>query len=121
MGYPVSKTTALQPDGKMSTMHCNACIQTPTTLGNLITCNRKLLFGPNEGIDGGISEPCGRSALCVNHGSHNSIGPLMKHIRTLNGERHLKQKLKCKDYGIYAACCKNCNNYYAGKTMTSFS
>ena len=58
-------------------------------------------------------------APCGNHGLHNFMVPLMKHIRTLNGERHLTQKLNFKDYGIYAACCKNCDNYYVGQTMTS--
>ena len=45
----------------------------------------------------------------------------MKHIRTPNRVRPLTQKLNCKDYGICAACCKNCDNYYVGQTMTSFS
>ena len=33
----------------------------------------------------------------------------------------LDAKLNRKDYGIYAGCCKNCNNYYVGQAMTSFS
>ena len=45
----------------------------------------------------------------------------MKHIRTPNGIRPLTQKLNCKDYGIYAACCKNCDNYQDDQTMTSVS
>ena len=93
----------------------------PQTLGNFVTCYKKLSFGPLESKDGGISGPCGKCALCGNHGSHSSIVPLMKHIRTPNGVRPLIQKLNCKDYGIYAACCKNCDNYYVGQTMTSFS
>ena len=79
----------------------------------------KLSFSAYEGMD--IFGPCGRCALCGNHGSRNSMVPLMKHIRTPNGERRLKQKLNCKDYGIYAAGCKNFDNYYVGQTMTSFS
>ena len=93
----------------------------PQTLGNYVTCYKKLSFGPLEGKDGGISGPCGKCSLCGNHGSHNSMVPLMKHISTPNGVRPLTQKLNCKDYGIYAACCKNCDNYYVGQTMTSFS
>ena len=93
----------------------------PQTLGNFVARYKKLSFGPLEGKDGGISGPCGKCALCGNHGSHNSMVPLMKHIRTPNGVRPLSQKLNCKDYGIYAACCKNCDNYYVGQTMTSFS
>ena len=93
----------------------------PQTVGNFVTCYKKLSFGPLESKDGGISEPCGKCALCGNHGSHSSMVPLMKHIRTPNGVRPLTQKLNCKDYGIYAACCKNCDNYYVGQTMTSFS
>ena len=91
------------------------------TLGNFVTCYKKLSFGLLEGKDGGISGPCGKCALCGNHGSHNSMVPLMKHIRTPNGVRSLTQKLNCKDCGIHAACCKNCENYYVGQTMTSFS
>ena len=45
----------------------------------------------------------------------------MKHIRTSNGECRLTQKLNCKDYGIYAARYKNCDNYYVGQAMASFS
>ena len=92
----------------------------PQTLGNFVTRYKKLSFGLLEGKDGGISGPCGKCALCGNHGSHNSMVPLMKHLRTPNGVRPLTQKLNCKDYGIYAACCKNCDNYYVGQTMTSF-
>ena len=93
----------------------------PQTLGNFVTCYKKLSFNPHEGKDRGISGPCGKCALCGNHGSHNSMAPLMKHIPTPNGERRLTQKLNYKDYGIYTACCKNCDNYYIDQTMTSFS
>ena len=93
----------------------------PQTLSNFVTCYKKLLFGPHECKDGGISGPCGKCALCVDHCSHNSMVPPMKHIHTSSGERRLTQKLNCKDYGIYAAYCKNCHNYYVGQTMTSFS
>ena len=44
---------------------------------------------------------------CGNNGSHNFMIPIMKHIRTPNGERPLIQNLNCKDYGIYGACYKN--------------
>ena len=93
----------------------------PQTLGNFFTCYKKLSFGFFEGKDEGISGPCGKCALCGNHGSHNSMVQLMKHIRTPNGVRPLTKNLNCKDYRIYAACCKNCDNYYVGQTMTSFS
>ena len=86
------------------------------TLGNFVTCYKKPSFGPLEGKDGGISGSCGKCAPCGNHGSHNSVVPLMKY-----GVRPFTQKLNSKDYGIYAACCKNCDNYYVGQTMTSFS
>ena len=33
MGYPVSKTTVVWPDGKMSAIKRNACIQVPTDTG----------------------------------------------------------------------------------------
>ena len=95
--------------------------QRPQTLGNFVTCYRKLLFGPHEGNDGGISGPCSKCALCGNHDAHNSMVQLMKYIRTPNGERRCTQKLNCKDYGIYAAHCKNYDNYYVGQTMTYFS
>ena len=93
----------------------------PQTLGNFVTCYKKLSFGPFESKDGGTSGPCGKCALYDNHGSHNSMVPLMKHIPTPNGVRPLNQKLNCKDYGIYAACCKNSDNCCVGQTMTFFS
>ena len=93
----------------------------PQTLGNFVTCYKNLSSGPLEGKDGSISGPSNKCALCGNHGSHNSMVPLIKDIRTPNGVRPLIQKLNCKDYGIYAACCKNCDNYYVDQTMTSFS
>ena len=33
----------------------------------------------------------------------------------------LKKKLSCKNVGIYAAECMECNEYYVGQTITSFS
>ena len=33
----------------------------------------------------------------------------------------LKKKLNCKNFGIYAAECMECNEYYVGQTITSFS
>ena len=70
---------------------------------------------------GAYLSPCGKCALCGNHGSRNSIAPMMKHIRTPNGVLPLTLTVNCKDYGIYAGCCKNCDNHYVGQTMTSFS
>ena len=34
---------------------------------------------------------------------------------------YLKQHLSCKNYGIYAARCLLCSNFYVGQTITSFS
>ena len=68
----------------------------PQTVGNFVTCYKKLSFGPHEGKDGGISGPCVKCALCGNHGFHNSMIPLLKHIRTPNGVRPLTQKLNPK-------------------------
>ena len=93
----------------------------PQTLGNFVNCYNMLSVGPLEGKDGSISVTCGKCALGGYHGSHNSMVPLLKHIRASNEERRLTQKLNCKGYGIYAACYKNCDNYYVGQTMTFFS
>ena len=39
-----------------------------------------------------------------------------------NGDKiELKQKLTCKNFEIYAACCKICKEYYTGQTKNSFS
>ena len=89
----------------------------PQVLGSLFTCYKKLSFVPHKVMDEGISGPCGRCALHGNYGSHNSMVPMMKCIHTFNGERRLKYKLTCKDYGIYASCC----NYNACQSMTAFS
>ena len=45
---------------------------------------------------------------------------LIKHICTLSKECRLTQKLNCKDYGIYTACCKNYGNYYVGQHIDIF-
>ena len=34
---------------------------------------------------------------------------------------NLKQKLNCKNYGIYVAECKNCDMQYVGQTKNKFS
>ena len=90
-------------------------------MGNFVAYYKKLSFGSHEGKDGGISGLCGKCALCDNHFSPNCLVSLIKHIRIPNGVRPLTQKLNRKDYGIYAACRKNCDNYCVGQTMTSFS
>ena len=87
-------------------------------LRNLVTCYRRLSFGAHEGLDGGMSGPCGTCALCGNGSSHNSMALMMKCIGTPNGKRRLTQKLNCKDYGIYVACSNNCDNYSDDQTMT---
>ena len=92
----------------------------PQILGNFVTCYKKLSFGPHEDRNGGIFGPCGKCALYDNHGSRNSMVPLLKHIRIFNGERCLTQTLNCKNYDIYAACFKNYDIYYVGQTITSF-
>ena len=115
MGYPVSKITAIQPDGKTSTIQRIAFVQAPTDIGQFCHMLQKAWsFDPHESRDWGISGLFGKYALCVNHGSDKSMISLMKHIRTPNGERRLTQKLNCKDDGIYAACCKNYDHYYVG-------
>ena len=65
----------------------------PRILGNLVRCYRKLSFDLHESMDGDMSGPCGKCALCGNHASHNSMVSLIKYIRTPNGERRLTQKL----------------------------
>ena len=43
-------------------------------------------------------------------------------FRTKKGELvKLKQRLNCKDYGIYAGQCVVCKHLYVGQTVTSFN
>ena len=81
---------------------CNYAIELLIKFLSMLCHNR---FQSKQDLPG----HCGRCSLCGNHGSHNSVVPLMKHIRTLDGKRRLIQKLSCKDYGICAAYCKNCD------------
>ena len=53
MGCLVFKITAIQPDGKMSTIQRKACIQAPTDIWNFVTRYKKLSFGSHQGRDGG--------------------------------------------------------------------
>ena len=42
-------------------------------------------------------------------------------IRCNTEYQNLKQKLNCKNYGIYVAECKNCDMQYVGQTINKFS
>ena len=44
-----------------------------------------------------------------------------KIIRCNTKYLNLKQKLNCKNYGVYVAECKNCNMHYLGQTKSKFS
>ena len=72
--------------------------------------------------DEATSYKCGKCALCGNHGTHINMVDETKTIKTKTGKIFkLKQKLCCKDFGIYVAQCTTCAETYVGQTATSFA
>ena len=74
----------------------------------------------NYGLEGS-SEGCQRCGLCGKFGTHKSMITETKEIRTKDNKTiKLKQKLNCKNYGIYAAQCQICLEIYVGQTINPF-
>ena len=68
------------------------------------------------------SPKCNRCGLCGNYGNLKNMVMEKDKITTKFGEKiKLKNKLSCKNYGIYGAQCKICKELYIGQTKNKFS
>ena len=72
-------------------------------------------------MDGG-SQSCGKCSLCGHWGDHKNMVIDTKEIKTNRGKFiKLNQTVNCSDFGIYAAKCRICKDFYVGQTGNSFS
>ena len=91
--------------------------KTPSLM-SMLTNYRTIAHGQNE-VEEGSSAPCGRCALCGQHGPHKvSMVHKTNYLTTATGTKiRLKQNLTCKDFGIYVATCSTCSSQYVGQTV----
>ena len=87
----------------------------PQTIATLLTNYKKLAHEVNN--EEGISSPCGKCLLCKDTMVKKTSLIKLKNKKTIK----LKKNLNCKNFGIYAAKCSECEEFYVGQTITSFS
>ena len=91
----------------------------PQTLGGMLT-KYKALANDTYTEDVG-SNKCGSCGLCGNHGKLKNMVKETTEVQRMDGKViKLKQNLNCRDYGVYAAQCMCCGDFYVGQTITSF-
>ena len=93
----------------------------PPTLSNKLINYRKIAKDENEVRKEGTSR-CGSCGLCGNYGNLKGMVMECNQVKDKNGRmERIRQSLNCKDYGIYAANCKICEDVYVGQTCDRFS
>ena len=91
----------------------------PQTLSTLITNYKALAH--KVSVEEGFSHPCGKCLLC-DRGREAGMVEKTNLIKIKHGKSiKLKKQLTCKNSGVYAAKCSECDEYYVGQTITSFS
>ena len=95
----------------------------PATLRDVLTNYKNISLNLQPSSSGhGLSSPCGHCALCGNHGKHKNMVATTSVISTNFGSNFiLKQNLNCTNFGIYAAHCNICFEFYVGQTKNRFS
>ena len=68
------------------------------------------------------SKKCNKCALCGHYNKYDNMVDENEFIKTKeNRTIKIRTVLNCKNYGIYAAKCLKCNDYYVGQTKNSFN
>ena len=94
--------------------------QRPQTLGAMLTRYKAIAHGLVSEKKG-ATKKCGSCGLCGNFGKLKNMVKEVSEIKTKDGRKiKLKQTLTCKDFGIYAAQCKFCMDFYVGQTINTF-
>ena len=95
----------------------------PRTLQTILINYKLIALNLNYNTtDEGFSKPCGKCALCGNRGPHKNMVRSTKAVKNENGISYkIRQQLDCTNFGIYAAQCKLCSNYYVGQSKNRFS
>ena len=114
----------LQLSTKEAELQPNAALtyKKPDTPGSLLKNYKHIALKSdiNESAIGS-SLPCGKCSMSGNHGKTQNMVASTTSVATLSGMRNLKQKLTCKNYGVYAATCTICSAQYVGQTIKRFS
>ena len=92
----------------------------PSTLGNALKNYKQISRNDKTNTNYGTKK-CKRCGLCGHHGNLKNMVLETDHIIHNGKKIHLKQNLNCKSYGIYAARCKKCSDFYVGQTKNYFS
>ena len=97
----------------------------PPNLCNLLTNYKKISLNANStnlSANTGISAPCRKCALCGHHGNKENMVKTTSEISNNKGKTFkLRQNLNCTNYGIYAAQCRICSEFYVGQSKNRFS
>ena len=118
---PFSELLRLSPKERKLNQTALLTYRRPRTLCQQLT-KYKTIAHETDDVKSGESVPCGKCALCGNHGIHKNMVVQSSQIKSLDGKLfNLSKRLKCGDWGIYAATCRRCGMQYVGQTMTSFS
>ena len=92
----------------------------PPTISTMITNYKTFTQDQEQKLEG--SSKCGKCGLCGNFGSLKNMVVECGEIERKDGVKlKIKQKINCKDTGIYAARCKVCREIYVGQTSNRFS
>ena len=84
--------------------------------------NYKSIAQPREKITKNCYPACNSCGLCGKHsGLKNMVIKKDKILTKFGNIIKLKNRLNCKNYGIYGAECKLCNELYIGQTKNRFS
>ena len=121
--WPTFFPKLLRLTEKERSLASNAAIvyKRPKSLGQGLTNYKSLAYMQNDTQDG-TSEACNHCSLCGHHGKHKSMIDKTNVITSKMGKIYkLRQKLNCRDSGIYAATCTKCNEQYVSQTCTSFT
>ena len=95
----------------------------PCTLANHLLNYKKISEskGSKSNTQGG-SHKCQHCGLCGHHGKLQNMVCETNHIKLRTGSFiTLKHQLNCKNFGIYGARCRRCQDFYVGQTKNSFS
>ena len=94
----------------------------PQTLANHLLNYKEVCQGHTIENKIGSSKSCNHCGLCGNWGILKNMVVETDFVTTKDGKKfRIKKDINCKNYGVYAAKCKICKEYYVGQTKTSFS
>ena len=117
---PYSTILSLTPKEKELNLNAMITYKKPSTLQTIRTNYKQISLNLWGNI--GQSGPCSKCALCGNFANHKNMVVTTSSFSNKAGRLfHLKQRLDCTNFGIYAARCRICAEFYVGQTKSRFS